>query len=223
MRSRDTRNDRDRGRQIGAKHYRPDLYPGGTLERAGLADFHAAGYMMVRVGMRAAALEPPVVDLDAFLDGVLEGMHDAHAEHRASTASHANRPACDPGAPWGMCEYCEAYAESMRRSQANQARWSLQTQDPERQFVVGSTGSKVHTRTCPAVTRMISAAEAEMITLSPAGARHGGMTVQWPHLLTREEAIAERRHRCGVCSPELPDGRSSGPLKGADGRFVASE
>lgn len=218
-----TPDDRARGRQIGIEQYRPDLYPGGSLRRAGLADFHAAGYMMLRAGIQVATLRPPVVDLDELLDGVLAGMHEAHAEHRASTASHANQPGCDPDAPWGMCEYCEAYADSMKRSRDDKARWSRESEDPDREFVVGGSGSKVHTRTCPAVTRMISSAEAEIERLSPADAKHGGFSARWPYLLTREAAVAQRRHRCGVCCPDLPDKRSSGAVKGSDGRFVAVE
>jgi hypothetical protein len=214
-------SERERGRQIGLGEYRPDLYPSGTLQRAGLADLHAAGYMMLRAGLKAAVLDPPVTDLDAFLEGVLDGLREAHDEHRASTQSHAHRADCDPDNPWGMCEYCEAYAEAVAASRVSRARWSDETKEPEREFVVSSSGSKVHVRSCPAVTRMLSSAEAELERLSPADARHGGVVVRWPRLLNREEAISARRRRCGVCCPDLPDRPVRGPLKGTDGQFTA--
>jgi hypothetical protein len=149
-------------------------------------------------------------------------MHQAHSAHRASTESHASTPGCDPASPWGMCEYCAAYASAMTTSRENRTRWSHEADDPSREFIVGGNGSKIHTRACPAVTRMLSSAETEMESLTPGMAKHGGMSVRWPRVLTRPEAVAARRHRCDVCCPDLPERTTRGTVKGANGQFTAA-
>jgi len=133
-------------------------------------------------------------------------------------AHHVQR---DPAGAFGMCSYCQAYKWALEHSRADRRRWARETEDSSRVFAVGGSGSKIHTRDCHVVTRMLHDADAETERLTPADARHGGATVTWPHLLFHDEAVTAKRNRCGACSPDIPEPVRSGPVKGADGRFAS--
>lgn len=173
------------------------------------------------------ALGQTDADLDDLLAAVEQGMEEARDEHDQVLQSHAERAQCDPDGADPMCDYCRAYARSMALSVDSRRRWAEETKDPDRQYAVTdatwrkySGEGKIHERSCSAVTREVNFADRAIEDLSPYAARHGGITVGWPHLLTRQEAEAQNRHRCRVCSPDLPD-RLSKPRPGraANGQF----
>jgi hypothetical protein len=72
--------------------------------------------------------------------------------------------------------------------------------------------------TCPAVTRMISVAEAEMVTLSPASARRYDRAVAAPG-----SAMRRCRTTCPVRCLQPRAAGSAVEWALADGRFVPSE
>jgi hypothetical protein len=179
---------------------------GRGLWQASLVNDRAAGYVwgltrvVLEAGVRAATLDPPVQDLDAFHRGLQQGLAAQAVQLRNS---HAERALCDPSSP-DMCEYCRWYAGGMESSEASKRRWEADTQDPTRLFAIFGRQSKVHTRDCSTIQHQVREAEKTMERLTPAAAWHGGIAAEWPHLLDREEAIAVRRHRCRTCVPDLP-------------------
>jgi hypothetical protein len=148
---------------------------------------------------------------EAFFDGVLAGFDLAEEDFDGVALSHRQ-------ARWGLCEYCEAYADAMAWSRRDHARWTAELADPDCEFIILTM---VHTRTCSVVAREVAAAEELMISLTPEMARHGGMRVEWPKAMDPAHAEAERRKRCSRCAPDLPDRLTRGSVKGLDGRFTA--
>ncbi|MGI4896134.1 MAG: hypothetical protein ACRYF3_13580 [Janthinobacterium lividum] len=189
---------------------------------------HPLCKLMLSAGM---ALGETDADLNELLAAVQQGMEEARTEYNQVIQTHAERAQCDPGGKYAMCEYCQAYARSMALSTAGRRRWAEETKDPARRYAVTdatwsrySGEGKIHERGCSAMTREINFADHAIETLSPYDAKHGGVTVGWPHLLTRQEAEAQNRNRCRVCSPDLPD-RVARATAGwaANGQFGASE
>lgn len=211
-----TIDDQQRGHQLGEQAWHPGLFEARHRGSYLYADNEALDHVLIRIGMRAATLDPPVAEIDRFVRGVRAGLREAH---RTVIASHMERSQCDPSAAWGMCEYCEAYAHSLAVSKADRRRWAEEITDPTKEFAVLAPGSKVHTRGCAAVARMVNEADRQLERLTPADARHGGVTVNWPRLLDKTSAIAACRRRCRVCAPDLPDRPARGSVKGPDGRF----
>ena len=73
------------------------------------------------------------------------------------------------------------------------------------------------------MTREVNYADQLVETFRLYDAKHGGLSAEWPYLLNRLEAEAQNRHRCRVCSPDLPDRVSEGAVRAANGRFGGDE
>jgi hypothetical protein len=197
-------------------------------------DNHSFGFLdplcklMLSAGMTLGAMG---ADIDALLAAVQKGMDEAKAEHDQVIQTHAERAQCDPVGKYPMCDYCRFYASSIASSRASRRRWAEETKDPDRKYAVTdatwnkySGEGKIHKQGCSAMTRDINSAEHEIETLTPYEARHGGVTVGWPHLLTRQEAEAQNRNRCRVCAPDLPDRvTKAASARAANGRFGAGD
>lgn len=212
--------DRERGLELGRLSWRPELLTGMRSRRWSGQDLDETLAVMLNIGLDAGAQGPSVVDRAAFFEGVMDGFDMAEAEFGAVAVSHQDVAACDPNSRWGPCEYCSAYAIAISWSRQDKARWVAELADSDVEFVILGPDSMVHTRRCSVVTREVARADELMARLTPAMARHGGMRVRWPHIMSRFQAESARRRRCSRCCPDLPDRRSAGPIKGADGRFV---
>ena len=180
-------------------------------------DHHSMGFvqplceLMLSAGMALGETGANLKPRD-LLAAVEQGMREARVEYARVLQSHAQRAQCEPDGLFPMCDYCRAYAQSVTTSQASRRRWAQETEAPDRKYAVTdatwgkhSAQGKIHERHCSVVTREIEFADRALESLSPYEARHGGVTVGWPHLLTQREAEMQNRHRCRVCSPDLPD------------------
>lgn len=186
------------GYQVGLAEYRPNLFAvNASLEWTARGADHTL-YLFCLIGSRAASLGFAVTDHREFYEGAAAGVRAA-----AIDWNHADSADCSEDEPFGRCDYCTHHAAAVAESLASKRRWEAQLNDPDRSYVVGGSGSMVHTRDCRVAQQMTAGAEGALADLTPAMVRHGQAPVRWPEALTREQASQERRRRCRVCSPDL--------------------
>lgn len=209
-------HDGERGRQLGLDLWNPHV----RFDRHSFSFLEPLARAFLEAGVRGAALDPAVEDLDEFTAGVWAGLEEGDKRYDTETDGHRQKAQCDPNGRYPMCEYCQRYAAAVEASVRNRRRWEAETKAPQREFALtpGQEG-KIHTRDCPAVLREIRTAEAVLENLTPYAAYHGGVTADWPYLLDRAAAIARNRDRCRICVPDLPDRVRRRQQKGPDGRF----
>ena len=99
----------------------------------------------------------------------------------------------------------ERYEQVMREANSAKEEWEDGFDTITHPYAVGyGERTRVHKRECPSMVSLAKVADKWLDRLTPKQAACSGLQFSWPTVLTRSEAIALNRRRCGMCAPDLP-------------------